>query len=426
VLGVIALTATEARAGDSEVKKALAELDRITGDEATQSALLDLLDKKSLAKDLVQSALPAAKNKELSYNAALILGLLAAEQKELKSSEAYFRVCMAKAVKLQSYRKLQQAYGEPIDFYYRNKQYADAARICKELLELNTDDGKERVVIATIVDRFGEVGFSEEQDGFNVAQRLRPQVFDIYVKATAKQGKFDQAIKLVDGAIKRTDDWRDRQLKGWVLREANRLEESAAVYEGVIREVAGDERYTQKGKDLFIKQFRYEVSNVYIELKKVDRASEHLEFLVKKYPKDAIFANDLGYIWADNDMRLEEAEKLIRKAIDLDREERKKEPDFNPKTDQDRGAYLDSLGWVLFKQKKSKEAKEWLIKALEDKTAQHIEIFEHLGDVHMALGERDQAIRAYEGGLKAVTENRRDQLLKTSVEKKLAKLKGSK
>jgi tetratricopeptide (TPR) repeat protein len=416
VFAVILLAGSTLHAGEEAMKKALAELDRVTGDDPTQVALLDLLDKKKFAKELVDYALPAAKKKELSYNAALILGLAAADQKDMKTSEVFFRVCMNQAVKLQSFRKLQQAYGEPIDLYYRNKQYGDAARICKELLEMNTDDGKDRVVIGTMVDRFGEVGFREEQDGFNTAQRLRPQVFDIYVKATAKQGKYDQAIKLVDGAIKRSDDWRDRQLKGWVLKEANRLPEAAAVYEGVIKEIASDERYTQKGKDLFIKQFRYDVSNVYIELKKIDRASEHLEYLLKKYPNDPVFANDLGYIWADNDMKLDEAEKLIRKALDLDREDRKKDPDFDPKTDRDRGAYLDSLGWVLFKQKKTKEAKEWLIKALEDKTAQHIEIFDHLGDVHMVLGEREEAIRAYENGLKAVTDNRRDQMLKASVE----------
>lgn len=282
VFAVILLAGSTLHAGEEAMKKALAELDRVTGDDPTQVALLDLLDKKKFAKELVDYALPAAKKKELSYNAALILGLAAADQKDMKTSEVFFRVCMNQAVKLQSFRKLQQAYGEPIDLYYRNKQYGDAARICKELLEMNTDDGKDRVVIGTMVDRFGEVGFREEQDGFNTAQRLRPQVFDIYVKATAKQGKYDQAIKLVDGAIKRSDDWRDRQLKGWVLKEANRLPEAAAVYEGVIKEIASDERYTQKGKDLFIKQFRYDVSNVYIELKKIDRASEHLEYLLKK------------------------------------------------------------------------------------------------------------------------------------------------
>jgi len=41
---------------------------------------------------------------------------------------------------------------------------------------------------------------------------------------------------------------------------------------------------------------------------------------------------------------------------------------------------------VLHKQKKSEEAKDWLLKAIEDKSAQHIEIFDHLGDVHMAWG----------------------------------------
>ena len=74
------------------------------------------------------------------------------------------------------------------------------------------------MVIATMVNRNGEVDFLEPQEGFDTAQRLRPLVFEKYVQALTKQGKFDQAIKVVDGLIKRKNDWIDLRLKGWVLR----------------------------------------------------------------------------------------------------------------------------------------------------------------------------------------------------------------
>jgi tetratricopeptide (TPR) repeat protein len=122
-------------------------------------------------------------------------------------------------------------------------------------------------------------------------------------------------------------------------------------------------------------------------------------------------------------MKLEEAEKLIRKAIELDREQRKKKKGFDPKTDHDSGAYLDSLGWVLYKQKKNEEARDWLLKAIEDKSAQHIEIYDHLGDVYLALGNRDEAVKAWTKGVEVASESRRDQERKAVVEKKLEKAK---
>lgn len=414
---------TSAFAGGDALKKELTDLNRITGRDPMSGVLKALIDDPKHAKELLNFGLAAAKKKEMSYNAALILGLTAAEMKEMKLAETYFRVCMDQSAKLQSFEKLKQSYGLAIELYYDYKMYSDSARLCRELLELNTDDGKDRKVVATMADRFGEVDFQEPRDGFDTAQRLRPYIRETYIKATAKQGKFDQAIKMVDDILKKKDDWIDRHLKGWVLNEAGRLDESVKVYEDVIRQVAKDGRLEEDEKDLYIERFRYEVSNVYIELKKIDRATEHLEYLVKKRPDNPSYYNDLGYVWADHGLKLEEAEKLIRKALELDRERRMKSKSFNPKTDHDSGAYLDSLGWVLFKQKKNKEAKDWLLKAVEDKAAQHIEIYDHLGDVHLALGERDLAIKAWQKGIEVATENRRDQERKTSCEKKIEKAK---
>jgi tetratricopeptide (TPR) repeat protein len=430
VIGLVcfALAPLPARAGDKGLKKELDDLNRITGSEVTVGALRGLIDDKEHAKALLKFALPAAKKKELSYNAALALGMAAADMKDLKTAEIFLRVCMDKAAKLQSLEKLLQSYGLLIDLYYDEKQYAESARLCKEVTELNTDDGKDRIVIQTMTNRFDEVDFREPQEGFNLAQRIRPYVFESHVKAIAKQGKFEQALAMVDKELKGKEEWDTQHLKGWVLKEAGKLEDAADIFETVIQQVEKDDRLTGKRRDDFALQYRYEVSNIYLDLKKIDQASEHLEFIIKKRPDDPRFYNDLGFIWADNNMKLEEAEKLIRKALELDRAKRKKDKGakFNADTDHDSGAYLDSLGWVLFRQKKTQEAKKWLLLAVEDKDSRHIEIYDHLGDVLMVLGDRTAAIKAWEDGLKFVNDNRRDAERKASVEKKLEKAKATK
>jgi tetratricopeptide (TPR) repeat protein len=415
-----------AQAGDDALKKQLAELNRITGNDSMRGALRTLVADKKKAEALLKFGLPAAKKRELSYNAALVLGLAAGELKDNKIAEAYLRVCMEKAAKLQSVDKLRQSYTAMSDLYFDAKQFADSARICKELLELNTDDETKREVRRTVVDRFGEVDIGEPEEGFKTALRLRPYVYENYVKSVAKQGKHDQALGLVDIILKGKNDWIDLSLKGWVYRDAGKDEDAAKVYEDVLKQINRDPRFEPEEKDAFIAQFRYDLSGIYVDMKKIDRASEHLEYLIKKNPENPNFYNDLGYIWADNDMKLEEAEKHIRKALDLDRERRKKRKNYDPKTDHDNGAYLDSLGWVQFKQKRNEEAKESLLKALQDKSAQHLEIFDHLADVHMALGERELAIKAWQDGLKVASESRRDLERKVLVEKKLEKAKQSK
>jgi tetratricopeptide (TPR) repeat protein len=415
------------QAGDNvALAKELLKLNQMTGNVPVAAAVQRLNDDSKLAKALIAHALPAAKKKELSYNAAFVLGRVAGDMKNAKDAEVFLRICMDQAAKLQSAEKLRESYLEAIAMYFDNKKYADAARICRDLLELNTDDGKDRMVVPVAADRNGIVDFGEPRDSFDTAERLRPEVREIYIKATAKQGKFDQAMRMVDDILKKNDDWIDRQLKGWVYQEAGKFDDAVKIYEDVIREASKDDRFTKEARARFDEKFRYDISNVYIEMKKIDMASQHLEYLLKKHPENPGYYNDLGYVWADNDMKLDESEKLILKALDLDRERRKKSAKFDPKTDHDSGAYLDSLGWVLFKKKQVKEAKEWLLKAIEDKRAQHLEIYDHLGDVHLALGERDLAIKAWEKGLEFTSDSRRDLERKAVVEKKLEKAKASK
>src|SRR5262249_54484317 len=161
---------------------------------------------KDKVNELIKAALPLAEQPDgLTYNAALVLGMVAAEQKNLKACDTFFHVCARLAAKDQSTRKLAQAYRALILVYYENKKYADCVRICNEALTLKTDDGKERVVLKAYTDDHGETEFNEYA-AFDSAKALRPGVERYLMLALARQGKYDQALKVADRRIRDEED----------------------------------------------------------------------------------------------------------------------------------------------------------------------------------------------------------------------------
>jgi tetratricopeptide (TPR) repeat protein len=428
ILGMCVLAAggtAVARAGDEPShKKEIEQLNRLTGLDPTQGMLQELLDNPKKAKALIGAALPLARKKVgLNYNAALVLAFAAAEQKDMKACDAFFHVCADIAAKQQSPIKLAQSYGTLIEFQFEFRNYDACIRVCREVLELKTDDGKPREVYRAFTeDATGETDFDRD-DGFHSTRPMKRVVQQYLAKSLAKKGDFDDALKVAETLIRDEADWTGIEVKGYVLYEAEQYDKAATAYRDVIAILQRETGLPAARRDRLIDNVRAILSQVYVDAKKIEQAAEQLEMLVKRKPDEPRFYNDLGYILADHDMRLDEAEKLIRKALELDLAIRKKSPNYDPKTDHDHGAYLDSLGWVLFKKKQYAEARKYLEMALEDKDAQHIEIYDHLGDVCLALGDRKAAIQAWQKGLDFVREDRRDQKIRAAVEKKLDDVK---
>ena len=73
---------------------------------------------------------------------------------------------------------------------------------------------------------------------------------------------------------------------------------------------------------------------------------------------------------------------------------------------------------------KAKEAKPHLLDAVKDPEGQHIEIFDHLADIHWKLGEKAEAIAAWKKGLEHATDSKRDLKRVQEVKKKLKAAEG--
>jgi len=386
VLAVAALAALSQAAPvpEKDLKSQALALNDVTGDDPIQGQIRTLLENPETSKKLLSTALDMAKEKEqpFNYNALYILGRTAHKLKEYDQAVAFYKKAKDKAEELKSGTKLGQTFAGLIDLYYEQKKFEESEKLCKEFLGLDSDD--------------------------QTVLRYKVVMLRRMVQALAKQDKFDEAHKLVDRLVTaQPDNWLSLELKGWVQREAGKYDDAVKTYEDVLERINKDDGLEEKEKKEFGSDVRYSLSNIYLELNKIDKVGEHLEALMKVEPDNPTWYNDLGYIWADHDMNLDKAEEYIRKALDLDKKKRA-EDKLKPEEDHDSAAYLDSLGWVLYKKKNYKEAKEWLSKAVTYKEGHHIEIFDHLGDAHMALGEKAEAIAAWKKGLDVAGDSKRE------------------
>ena len=115
------------------------------------------------------------------------------------------------------------------------------------------------------------------------------------------------------------------------------------------------------------------------------RCIEYLEKSLELKPDYDEALNHLGYLWAEKGKNLPRARAMIEQALQAEPE--------NP-------AYMDSMGWVLFKLGRYPEALEWLTQARQKLTEPDATVLDHLGDAAAALGRWDLAREAWAASLK--------------------------
>jgi len=384
-------------------KEALA-LNDLTGLSPMNGRLQQLTNAPEEGKKLLAVAVKMTKKKAQPFNrnATFVLAIAADSLKQVEAAGIFYRLNIEQNKALVSEKGQVLSWLGLADMYSDNRKYAEAEAVCREYLEI-----------------------ASEED--SLLDQQRPHFERQQVRMLYLMGKAAAALKKVDKLIGDSPtDLELIDLKARVLRELERYDDAEKTFLKLIDQVK-QKKLPKDSQKRLVARFRYSLSGVYVDMNKIDKAAEQLKSLLEDEPDNPTYNNDLGYIWADRGMNLEESEKMIRKALveDKKRQEQavknllKKNPEAKPPEVKDNSAYLDSLGWVLFKQSKFKEAKPHLVEAVKDPDGQHIEIFDHLGDVHWALGEKTEAVAAWKKGLENVTATKRDQKRKVEVEKKL-------
>ena len=102
-------------------------------------------------------------------------------------------------------------------------------------------------------------------------------------------------------------------------------------------------------------------------------------------PDEAMVLNNYAYYLSLEESQLNRAEEMSRRSLE-------KEPD-SP-------TYLDTYAWILFKQKKYEDAKDYIDRALnamgDSLTANDATVVEHAGDIYAKNGLKERALELWQ------------------------------
>ncbi len=179
----------------------------------------------------------------------------------------------------------------------------------------------------------------------------------------------DEALTLMRAAVKADRSSEELRLTlAGLYAEQDRFEEAAA---------AATEAIALLGASPTEDSWRFYVARAaaLMELKRWPEAEGDLKKAVDIAPEEPTTLNYLGYSWAERGENLEEAFRLIEKAVAL-----------APNS----GAIIDSLGWAHYQLGRYEEALPHLEKAASIEPADAT-ITDHLGDVYARLGRKVEA-----------------------------------
>lgn len=292
----------------------------------------------------------------------------------------------------------------------RNHQLDDAERLFRQCLRQGNPQIEAEVYDGLIRVLFAKRNYKEVINvcnaGLKTTQATNRLLFHYNLaEAWLNLGNTAEALKEADQAVSLAANDSNRlamrRMHVSILTAAGKFDQAEAECQAMFKE------YTQPGD---VRNIRYSLSNVYSTAHRYEQSEEQLRLILKEDPNDDTANNDLGYIMADRGKNLEEAEQLIRKAIQLEREQRKGAKVAGPDGDVDHAAFIDSLGWVLFRRGRVEEALKELERATVLPDGEDPVIWDHLGDVYLRLGQPDKARAAWEKSEKLYgTDGRRRQ-----------------
>lgn len=214
---------------------------------------------------------------------------------------------------------------------------------------------------------------------------------DFYLDAKLSSANLISRMQGADAAIKMLDELEnlsDAQLGQVITAQANLLAQAKRYQESY--ELLGKAVANMPNTNELI----YDYAMAAERVQQYSVLETQLRRLIKAKPEFAQAYNALGYSFADRNTKLEEANKLIAKALELSPNDH---------------YIMDSMGWVQYRLGNLDKAYEYLNKAYN--LQNDSEIAAHLGEVLWKQGKHDEATKIWLEALKASPEN--DVLIKT-------------
>ena len=174
---------------------------------------------------------------------------------------------------------------------------------------------------------------------------------------------------------------------GIAQREAKHFQEAVATFEEALHEAEAE------GAEIANARFYFDYGAAAEQAGLHDKAADLFRKSIAVDPANAADAyNYLAYMWAERDTHLDEAEQMIKLAL---------------QADPNNGAYIDTLGWLEFRQGKFDQALSDLLRAAQKLTREDPVVLEHVGDACAKLNKAAQALDAWQRALNLDPQNKK-------------------
>lgn len=268
---------------------------------------------------------------------------------------------------------------ERLGTIYRDQGNTQAANdTFRQMIALGGDDNIERGY-QQIIDSWREAKeWQKATDAAKEATQKLPNSRDLKMVLAAQQadlGDADHALKDVRALLKGAPE--DRTVYIALAQMNTRLKRYPDAEQALEKAEQLSTKQDDKEYVWFLRGSTFERQKRYAE------AEVEFKKVIASDPQHAMALNYLGYMLADQNMKLDEALSYIKRALDAD---------------PNNGAYLDSVGWAYFRLGKYEAAEENLVKAAQ-KINTDPTVHDHLGDLYQKLGKLKLAATHWERAL---------------------------
>lgn len=259
------------------------------------------------------------------------------------------------------------------------KEHPDKYQPYELLAQLHDDEG--RALARANQNDAADAEFKKAAQNYEQSLLINPNHASTYLRLAelllARLKRGDQAVTLLKEARHRYPDAPEfAYYLAIALRETKNAKEAVVTFEEALNEAQN------ANTDLLTARFYLDYGAAAEQAGLYDKAAELFRKAIAMDPANAAESyNYLGYMWAEQNSHLDEAEDAIKRALQFD---------------PGNGAYLDSMGWVQYRQGKFDQALETLKQAVQNIARGDAVVFEHLGDTYLKLNRLPLAIEAWE------------------------------
>lgn len=261
------------------------------------------------------------------------------------------------------------------------KRYPKAAEKLFEVLRQVPESDKIRFYLAAVYEEMGEVDKAVEH--FTKVPSASPFFAESIIHSTyllKTKKRTDEALTIVQGALNKRPD----------VPQFYSLIASLWDDKG---DLAKAESFLSKGLEKFpdSTQLNFFLGTLLDRRGDKNKVIDQMKKVLSMDPNHVQGLNYLAYTYAELDRNLDEAESLVKRALELE-----------PKD----GFIMDTYGWILFRKGKTSESVKILEQALVLQPTEGV-IAEHLGDAYFKLQLYERARAMYEKALEQSDDKKR-------------------